>query len=347
MFASGLGQYSGLNAKVAAMRGHLLRAADYENLAQTRNVEDFGRRLIEYPSYERALTGTVDKVLHRGFIEQKLVLAMADDFARIYNFVGDHRLRAYLNAFYLRHEIEILKLLLCAVYDERPADYTLPELAVLLGKSLKIDVQGLVSAKTVDAFVAQLQGTEFYNVLARHIGNEAPSLFTLEMSLDLYYFMHRRALQEKHLDRANKKVMAFLNGTEIDLQNILWAYRLKTNYNVSEARIYTCLIPLRYRLPKAALMRIVEASTPGILRNEILSSPYGVFFEGDVSIDEGCHKAMNNAFRKAKRTFPNTLATATAYLNDKENEIRNVVSLMESIRYGLQKDEALAFLTLP
>jgi len=341
------GQYSGLNAKVRAMRGHLLRTEDYESLAQSQNVEDFGHRLYEYPAYARALSDMYDKALHRGVIEQKLVLALADDFSRIYSFVGNHRLREYLNAFYLRHEIEILKLLLCAVYDERPAEYTLPELAYLLGKTLRVDVAGLVSAKTVDAFIAQLQGTAFHNVLARHLGGETPSLFSLEMSLDLYYFMHKRALQEKYLNPVNKRVMTFLNGTEMDLQNILWAYRLKTYYNVSEARIYTCLIPFRYRLSKAALMRIVEAQTPEVLRSEILTSPYGQFFAGGVSIDEGCRAAMHRAFRKAKRLYPNTLATATAYLHDKETEIRNVVSLMESIRYGLHRDEALAFLMMP
>ena len=342
-----MGAYSGLNTKVSAMRGHLLRAADYELLAQNQSVGTFVRRLCEYPAYGDALSGLDDGALHRGLIEQKLVLALADDFSRLYSFVGNHRMRDYLNAFFLRHEIEILKLLLCAVYDERPTTYTVPELSHLLGKRMRIDVPNLVSSKTVEMFVENLQGTAFHNVLARHLGTDAPSLFVLEMSLDLYYFMHRRTLQEKHLDRDNKAAMAFLNGTEIDLQNILWAYRLKTYYNVSEARLYTYLIPFRYKLSKAALARIVEAQTPEALQSEIFASPYGKFFEGDVSIDVGCRAAMRRAFQKAKRLYPNTLAVAKAYLYDKETEIRNVVSLLESIRYGLNRDEALAFLMMP
>jgi len=337
-------RHDGLNAKLHAMRGQLLRREDYENLAQYKTVEGFGSKLREYAAYERVLADAPDAALRRGFLERKLALSLADDFRRINSFVGDHRFRAYLNAHYLRNEIEYLKLLLCAMYDKRRIPYTLPDLYELFGRKHRIDIAALLASNTLEAFVANLQGSEFYTVLARHLGAETPSLFDLEMSLDLHYFMQREAAQKKWLNKANRNAMAYLNGTEIDLQNILWTYRLKTYYDVGEARIYTCLIPRRLRLSKATLARMVEARTPEVLREEILTSPYAHVLDESDAIDTGCRLAMRRAFRKARKLYPNTLASATAYLHDKETELRNTVSLLESIRYGLSRDEALSFI---
>ena len=337
-------RYDGLNAKLHAMRGRLLRREDYETLAQHKTVEGFGGKLREFPAYEKVLADAPDAALRRGFVERKLALSLADDFRRISSFAGEHSLRAYLDAHYLRNEIEYLKLLLCAMYDRRRIPYTLPELNELFARKHRLNIGALVGANTLEAFVANLQGSEFHAVLAKHLGASPPSLFDLEMSLDLHYFMQRETARRKWLDKPNQKAAAYLNGTEIDLQNILWTYRLKTYYEVSEARIYTCLIPQRLRLQKAALARMVEARTPEALREEILATPYAEALAGGDAIDTGCRLTMRRAYRKACKQFPGTIAPALSYLFDKENELRNTVSLLESIRYGLFRNEALSLI---
>jgi len=336
--------YDGLNAKLHAMRGQLLRREDYETLAQYKTVEGFGGKLREYAAYERVLADAPDTALRRGFMERKLTLSLANDFRRIRSFVGNHEQRAYLDAHFLRNEIEFLKLLLCAMYDKRRIPYTLQELNELFGRKHRLDVSALLASNSLDAFVANLQGSEFHPVLARYLGMEAPSLFDLEMALDLHYFMQREKAQKKCLDKANRNAMAYVNGTEIDLQNILWTYRLKTYYEVSESRIYTCLIPRRLRLSKAALARMVEARTPEAMWDEINATPYTRILSAGDAIDTGCRIMLQYAYRKACKLHPNTMAPAVAYLHEKETELRNTVSLMESIRYGLPRDEALSFI---
>jgi len=331
------GSYSGLNAKIKAMRGRLLKQEDYEQLALVSTVGAFGDKLREHDAYDRVLAGLADDAMHRGDIEQRVVWSMADDFTRIYSFIGDHDLRAYLEAYDLRDEIETIKFLLCAIYDERQNTYTASSFVGSFARHLKIDVTTLAASKTVDAFIENLRGTVFYNVLARRFQEETPSLFDLEMELDLYYYMHLWAFRKKRLDSANRKAIALINGTEIDLQNISWAYRLKTYYRVEDTTVYTYLIPYRYKLSQTGLARIVEAQSAEELNAAILATPYARYFAEEMSVDVMKRKAMDGVFRAARRLYPHTLAATLSYLYEKETEIRRIVSLLESVRYGIAR----------
>ena len=336
--------HNALDAKIKAMRGKLLRAADYEQLALIKTVEEFSRRLKEYQAYEKTLGGTEELGLHRGDIERRLAHSIADDFTRIYSFIGDADMRAYLDAVNLRNEVEILKLLLCTIYDERPVAYTLPELSHLLRKTQRLDLPSLLASKTVEAFVERLRGTEFYATLSKPLQGTY-RLFDLEMSLDLYYYLHRHALQERHLNKQDKAAMGYVNGVEVDLQNIRWAYRLKTYYKLDEAQIYACLIPLRYKLKKPALAAIVEARGGDALHNAVLATPYGKAIARVASVDEGCKAAIFRTIHAAARAHPHTIVPTVVYIRDKETEVKSIVSLLESIRYGLRREEALAYVT--
>jgi len=93
-----MSDYNGITAKTMAMKGKLLKKEDYFLLAQTGTVAGFMNKLAEYEAYAPLFAGASD--LHRGEAEQKLRLSLADDFEKIYAYVGDMNLRAYLSAYY-------------------------------------------------------------------------------------------------------------------------------------------------------------------------------------------------------------------------------------------------------
>ncbi|MCL2351726.1 MAG: V-type ATPase subunit [Firmicutes bacterium] len=338
-------RYIGLNTKIRAMRGKMLNSDDFRTLCSFRSVEEMGRRLQDYPGYGEALSGLEAGDMHRNILERKLILALSEDFSRIYRFITDRKLREFLSGFYLYTEIGVIKLLLCMIYDERGIVYTMPELSMLVTRKFRINIQSLMDARTVPDFVEALKGTPYYGVLSGRFGGDS-SLFDMEMQLDLYYYMNLWKLLDEALDGRNRRVMRELAGTEIDLRNIAWIYRLKNSYAVDTAKLYSYLIPIRYRLTAPGFARMAEAADINGLMGEIAETPYGAAFRDFTSIDEVFYRRMTKAYADAARAFPGSLARTAGYIFGKQLEINNLTTAMECVRYGLDCGEARKYLHL-
>lgn len=336
--------YNAINAKVKAMKRHLLKYEDYEMLSMLGSVEEVGQKLMEYPAYHDVLSQLEGVEIHRNLLEHKINMALADDFSRIYNFIGDYRTRKYLNAFFLSFEIQIINILLCMVYDERDIPYSIPEMREIFGDKLNIDVSKLMKSKTVSELIDNLQGTYFYSMLVDVYKKDDSSLFKLEMQLDLFYYMHLWRLQKKYLDKKNLVIMERIKGIEVDLRNIMWVYRLKKFYNIEASQIYAYLIPINYKLKISQLSRMAEAATEEILMNEIQQSPYGTAFSDFTQIEQVFYREMFKEYRKAEATNPSSLAVTVGYMYHKEVELKNITALLECVRYKMTPEQIMGYL---
>ena len=335
--------YSGLNAKIKAMRGALLSDGEYEALCGTGSVEAFGLSLKNRPAYREALQNVPESEIHREQIEQLIRLSLHEDFARIYKFISDFRIRKFLNCYFLKSEIHIIKLLLCMVYDERDVNYTLPQLSELLGGKLNIDLTRLKNAKSVSDFIGGLAGTPFHSVLAPAY-HEDMTLFQLETQLDLYYFMQLRKSKNMYLDKANRALVNHLIGAEVDMQNIVWIYRLKKFYDLPQGRIYSYLIPIHYRLSVEQMNRMVQSRTNEDLMTEVGRTAYADVFVGAADMEAAEVRAAGRLYRAAGIGHANTLAVTLGYIFSKEQEIKNLISILEGIRYGLAPKAIIGYI---
>ena len=337
--------YSGLNAKIMAMREKLLTASDYKRLCQSGSVESIARMLSEYPAYRDAITQTLQLEIHRDILEQKVLLSLSDDFINIYHFINDFRLRKYMKAFFLDFKLSIIKLLLCMLYDERDIGYSIPELNKLIGSELKIDASKLKTSKNAAEFIQNLRGTDFYSITKTFTSQS--SLFEIEMQLDLYYYMNLWKQHRQYLDTINRKLMEKISGSEIDLRNIMWVYRLKKYYNISNSNIYAYLIPISYRLKRVQLIRMVQCPTISELISEIKNSPYSEVFGNFNNLENAFYKKMSKLYNSASLFHPHSLAYTVGFVFFKEQEIRNLISLLEGVRYKLNPAEIMSYLNIP
>lgn len=338
-------KYSGINAKIGAMRGKLLDYDGYAALAASKTVEDLCYRLKELPAYTACMEDIDAEHMHRGFIEQRLGQALYEDYTRLYSFIEDFPIRRFLDAFFLKHEILVIKLLLCMIYDQRESEYNLNEMKLMLGKRLHLDIPRLLQCKTVADFIDSLEGSPFYKALY-NVYSESTTLYQLEVQLDLYYYLNLWKLLSRLLDEKNRKIMKNIIGTEIDLINIAWVSRLKTYYRLTDSLIYASLIPVNYRLSSSAVNRMVEAKTHEEFTAEILGSFYGKYFTEGQTVDQVYLNAMDHIYRFEQVMQPKSIAGLVGYVYSKETEIRNIVSLLEGVRYGLPAKDILAFLRI-
>ena len=337
--------YSGINAKIHAMRGKLLTDADYERLSRADSVESVVRVLSDHPAYRKAMSDIFNVEIHRDIVEQKLLLSLSDDFRRIHRFITEQNIKSYMAAFFLSFELNIVKLLLCMVYDERDIGYTVPELNLLIGTELKIDTAKLKASKNPEEFIHNLKGAGFYSMLTDALTSQS-SLFEIEMQLDLYYYMNLWTQQNEILDKKNRTVMEAINGSEIDLRNIMWVYRLKKYYNLNDARIFAYLIPISYQLEREQLMKMVKCRTIGELSAEIANSPYGPVFTDQNDLEKAYYKRMSKLYRDNAASHQESLAFTVSFVYFKELELKNLTSLLEGVRYRLKSSDIMGYLNL-
>ncbi len=322
------------------MYSELLKPEDYQSLASLKSVAEIGDKLKEREPYAELMAGETE--YHRGFIERKITLSVHDEFSRIYSFITDSQIRNYLDAFFMKNQINFIKSILRSINDERDIKYTMVELSVI-AKYLRLDLAPLLLAKTLQDAIEALKGTVFYSQI-RTTDESQVSLFNLEMRLDIYYYLHLHSLQNKYLKGDNKKIAEKVNGTEIDMTNISWLYRLKQYYKINNDSLYAYIIPINYRISKAGMAKLVETKSFEEFLAEIEKTPYGRYFTSSKIFEHNFYVVKNAIISKLRILHTESIANTLAYIYFKELEIRNIVSLIEGVRYGLSQDEIMKYI---
>jgi len=321
-----------LITKITAMRGKLLTREDYASLSRLGAVESVGNAIRSLEKYSAALGQISATGLRRSPLERRLVFSAIQDFRNIYKFVTDDKLRGLMDIFFMKYEIKIIQILLGYIYDERPNDFDPEEITLETGKLLNNKINALSKIKTVPEFINGLSGTAYFNVLSA-VYKDNISLYELETQLDLFYYLK--------IWRAAKKnaVLKHIAGTEIDMKNIIRAYRLR-RFKPEPSMIYASLIPASYKLKASELKNIAEAGA----QIDDAARKYKNVFNASIS-PEKCFlikisKTVNGALKYSRDAASHIFA----YLFLKELEIYNLTSLTEGVRYGLTSDEIESYL---
>jgi V/A-type H+-transporting ATPase subunit C len=333
--------YSGINGKIKSMRSKLLKKSDYIHLGSFKRVSEVAKGLENFQAYYEQIHSIDVANLSRNHIENRLSLSIMYDFERIYKFIHDYKSKKYLGAYFLRHEILIIKLILSMIHDKRNTEYKLPELNFLLRDKLNIDLNKLKNSASIEECIDNLRATEFYDVVSDTY-ERTHSLFELEIKLDIYYYMHLWSLQKKYLSFNDKNVMSLIIGTEIDLTNISWLYRMKKYYTIDPTHIYSYLIPIRYRINSNEMSSLINANTIPEFQEAINNTFYfSEFKDNKLSIEQIFYKNMFKVYKKSCMMFGNSLANVVYYIYLKELEINNISSLIECVRYRLSQEKVM------
>lgn len=178
------------------------------------------------------------------------------------------------------------------------------------------------------AFITNYKVRKFLKAyFAKHTSSPQPGL---------HYFMNLWKAIDKHLLGRDKHLLKQLVGTEIDLRNLQWIYRLKHYYKVPVSQVYAKLIPISYRISVDKLMQLAEAKSTLELNN----APYNINFSEPVALE----RHLLRLYKRSAILNPQTLAAALYYLLLKEAEVKNVTALSEGARYGLGPKDLAAYL---
>ncbi len=337
--------YSGINTKVKAMHPKLISDEDYQKIANLDTVADFVAYLKKHPGYNEFFQKYDEREIHRGEAERILINGLYMDYTKIYRFANDSQ-RQDLELVFFRYEINVLKACIRLIHSSENNTYDLSVFHPFFSKHSQINVAALSSSRSMDEYIQNLKGTEYYNMLSKLHAKPSLTSFDYEMSLDVYYFTKSWRLKDTILKGANRTAFTQRMGTEIDLQNIMWIYRSKKMYDMSSAQIFTYLIPVNYKLGVSQLSRLVQAVTLDEFFNILSSTRYRFFLNylKDGTMEQEYVRIINKIYLTNMTRYPASMTAVNYYLFRKDMEVGQLTSALECIRYKLDVKKKLDYI---
>lgn len=343
MPVSKLTVYSGMSAKIRAMKSNLITLEEFEKIAHFTKVSEVVEYLKTIPAYEEVLQDLDSSMMRRSEVETRLAFSTYYDFAKIYHFAGMEQ-KKYLKYFFAKYEITVLRNVLRNILDSRStAD------PVLTNKHFKFhssyDVDRVVSSLTIEELIENLKGTLYEKPLRKVYEFSNPTLFDYEMALDLFFFKRSWEMRDQFVPDGEDPLFKRALGSQIDLLNILWIYRCKNYYQVSDASIYSFLIPVNYKLKQSEIKDMMAANNVQdfyeLIKDSYYGKKYGFNPEKSIETQFGSYLFDINTYLLHRS--PYSIASINSYFYFKNLEVARIITAMEGIRYRYNPETIIQY----
>jgi len=137
-------------------------------------------------------------------------------------------------------------------------------------------------------------------------------------------------------DWANEDPKIEIVGVRAEVLNILSIYRAKKYYNMDKTSTEGKLIPIRYKLSKDKLDKMCEQNDVNDFINVIGTTIYSKVFKLDSDdFEKEANEYLFEIYKRELRQGSESLSTILAYIFLREIEIKNIVNIIEGIRYSM------------
>lgn len=342
---SGIISYSGIATKTRAMSSRLLTREELHHLASQRSVANAVSYLKQNTAYAGLLSEISENNLHRGTIEKLLIRSLYQDYCKIYYFCN-FKQRTVLELYFCKYEIQLLKRELRRIFNSRKGDMRVAEKSEEFQSFSRLNLDMMNEARTIPQLMEALQKTIYYDVFRQLSRGGDKTLFDYEMALDLFYFANVWKKKDKVLKGKDLKMFTQVYGSQIDMLNMMWIYRAKHYYQISPAGIFALVIPISYKLRQAQLIKLVNSENERELDAAIRETYYGHRYQDlkEEDLERLFRQLIREIYHVEKRKNPYSMTAITSYLFDKEQEIDQITTILECIRYGVVPEEASKYI---
>ena len=345
-------KYGFVNAKVGAMKSYLLDDVEMKSLIETRDFDD-AVALLKNTTYDKDLAklsspSVVD-------IENMFLKSMFRDYEKLVKSVGGIP-KTFFAHYAKKFEIDALKLLLIM----KSKGEEVKEYPWIVQNIMTVPMaEKLVDMETPEELIEMLRFTKYYQILHNALSeyNEQGTVYPFITALDTYLYsgldkIIQNTVVRQNLSGRDRGVAEHLIGIEIDAKNLLTVLRIR---GTDKEEILDWLIPMRYKLIDSELRAAFNVKSlselPQILTHYIDVISAGIKdYEKTQSLF-----TLDNEFKKYILKANNRLfcgdrfhiGVPIAYLNLKENEVRNLTAILHGKEEGLSASQIEEAVVLP
>jgi len=338
--------YAAVNTKIRVMEKEFLKREDYLNMLKKESVADAARYLKENIFYGKLLGEIHLNTVSRRDLEDILKRNMIKNMDKLIHYFRDDY-QDLIRSLYIRYEIEDLKVLARSIFNGKKPE-TIEKSISFLGKYSRVSPERLFKSRTIRDLIYSLEGSEFFEFLIPLVDGRRENLFRFEMALDMGYF---NIIQSRRLKISgdDRKMLKKWEGIVADLYNIQWIYRGKKFYNLLSEELLNYTINFGDKLTFADRKDMCYTKNLEELYRMTINSVYGFLFKEeeiyrDIYMERRINRFMYYKLKGLTRKFPMSIIQTIGYVWLLEFEIRDIISIIESIRYGLPPEETRKFL---
>jgi V/A-type H+-transporting ATPase subunit C len=334
-------------SKARAMFGKRLTDEDYDELLNCRTVADAASYLKSNTAYGTVLAGVNESDIHRGQLETLLRRKFITDSAALARYeitVGEY----FSNYFIRRLEVgEILHAIL--LMEEGSSDEYVFYMPAYLTHHTHINLKLLSKLKNYDDLLAALSHTPYYAILKPFRPENGGQIEYSKIENSLYGYIYSRffSIINKHTKGETKKQLLDIFNLFIDLINYSHIVRLKTAYATPPDAIKGYIFPYG-TVKKRCINEMAEAETEPEVRRVMSGTLVGkrVLKTNYLDASEVAHRMNFKTCRHYIRFSTHPSVVMVSYMLLLEAEIRDIITIVEGIRYKLPPGEIRKMLVI-
>lgn len=322
-------RYPALNAKMKCMYANNLSNQDYEELLNQTNLKD----AIIFLKNKFPVLENLNENMHRKAIEQELNNLFIYVILKLFKYLSKSETDIFMQIL-SKYKINCVKNVFRNVTTNTDMAENLKNIDNWTTNMFK-QIDGINDITEETEFLELIKSEDYYKVFKEYedIIDNAP-LEEIEVKLDKFYFQ-----KVYNLSKKINKSMQHIVGTEIDLLNIVWIYRAKKYFNYSKDEIRKILIPVNYRINKNKLEELLSCADFNDIKSVLNTTIYKKVFTEENRLEYEKDKFLHDINIKLFRTKMFNICTVYAILNLIDIEIKNIINIVEGIRYKLEKSE--------
>lgn len=330
-----------LSTKVHAMFGKRLTDANYKELTRKQSVGEIAAYLKQQTFYAGTLHDVNESSVQRGQLENVLRRSIYGDYMRMLVYISPNE-RKFYRFFLVRMEIDEILSYLRYLYAGRETEY-LFSLPSYFAEHADFNLYNLAKVRSFEELLRLLASTPYADILRNYdpANAEAQDTVQIDNAFDRYYYAYLNRAIENSFAGQDKDKLKRAVGIEIDLLNITQIIRLKRYFNAPVEYIRSLLLPHTVRIKSESLNKMAEAADADSALAVLADTQYAGFFApgGFNYAEEAANRAIYDYDKKLLATSTSSAVAMMAYLNLKRLELQNIVTIIESVRYGLHPAE--------
>ncbi len=323
-------KYPNLNAKLKGMYEKRISKSDLEDLVKQNNLKN--AILLLKSKYD--IFKNSDENIDRLEIESLLEKDQINNILKIKKLLNKKDTEIF-EMFLLQYEIKCVKSIFRKLFSNDKTDDIVIQKVKMWTVTLFSDIKGIETVQNFYEFFEAVKRMKYNKILKKYQEQDNINVFEVENEIDKLYF---ETLYDMIKNEVNSKKII---GSEIDLLNVLWIFRIKKYYNFENEKINQILIKRYYKLKPNTMKKIEQTNTFEEIKEIMKDTVYKDVFFDENNLEENIDKYLYEINKKIFRNDMTSIAYVLAYVNMIDYENNDIINTIEGIRYNMDKTEIL------
>lgn len=309
-------------AKARAMYSLHLKEDDYRQLTEIREIKDIATYFEKHPRYQGLMEGIRNVDIHRDILEQRIRVMVPLEYNSLLRFEQFNRERSFFSYDLERDLIvDMLYALSHNVVYQPTRDI------VELSKSFSFNVADLVNCKSMDMVLQIIAKSPYSSIVSEEIKKDTP-IWVIE--LKLYDFYVQYVLEH---DVGSNEEYKDIFSFDVELRRVQEAFRIMIHNNQEHIKIFNDYTWIPYKLRKQDVLDWMKTEDLDLFvanAKAKMKMPHEVYRS---TFEKHCDRMRLKKALKVLRFSQDSKAIIYAYKMLMDIEVKNVVSVIEGIRY--------------